>query len=90
MATEPEPQTSALASMPQMQPVESTSIAQIGYDGTSSRLYLRFREDGDIYVYYLVPRQVFQALLESTSKGRFVNTEVKPHYPYDKLPRDDT
>lgn len=37
---------------------------------------------GDVYDYLGVPEEVYRALKAATSKGRFVNFEVKPRYRY--------
>lgn len=66
--------------MPRMQPVESSSVDAVGFDPARNELTIRF-VDGGTYVYGMVPRSVFDALLDADSPGGFVNQQVKPRYP---------
>ena len=59
--------------------MESTSIATVGYDRVRSELYVEF-VDGGTYVYSLVPMRIYLELLTSESKGRYVNTQIKPNH----------
>ena len=69
---------------PRMQPVDSSAIARIGYDAEAEEAYVEFH-DADVYVYGGVPPDVFAALAEAESKGTFLNTVVKPCYPFRKV-----
>ena len=60
--------------------VRSTSIAAVGYDDRANELHVTYL-GGDTYVYALVPKSVFRALLEAKSVGTFVNLRIKPTYP---------
>ena len=73
------------ADLPRLLPVESTNIAAVGYDGATSRLYVKFVASGYTYVYYGVPKAVFEGLLDADSKGRFLNAEIKGAYDYRRL-----
>ncbi|GAA4350940.1 KTSC domain-containing protein [Angustibacter luteus] len=64
---------------PDMISVLSSSIAAVGFDAERRELHVRF-VGGATYAYLDVPAEVFQALLQSTSKGAFVNRELKPGY----------
>jgi hypothetical protein len=64
-----------------MQPLQSTSIAEAGYDEGTHTLRLRYI-DGDLYDYRHVPKRVFDQLLAAPSKGQFVNWQIKPYYSY--------
>ena len=60
--------------------VSSSNVAAVGYDQTSSTLEVEFKS-GSVYHYSGVPAQHFHALSGgSVSVGRYLNTEVKPHY----------
>ena len=53
-------------------------------------LYLRYKDTKALYAYDDVPGPVVEELLESDSKGRYVNEEIKPVYiarRVQKLPR---
>lgn len=64
---------------PELTPVKSTSIAAIGHDRDRNELYVRF-VDGGTYAYSLVPVRIYLELLTTESKGRYVNTRIKPNH----------
>lgn len=61
--------------------VTSSNVKQVAHDG--SHLYVEFRSG--VYCYHHVPRDVFDALLESPSAGRFVRSEVIPSYDAERI-----
>ena len=65
--------------LPEMIPVESRSIAAVGYDHDRSELLVRY-VSGGTYAYSLVPVRMYRELLASGSKGRYVNTTIKPDH----------
>lgn len=69
--------------MPEMIYVDSSNIEAIGYDEDAQELHVQFLSGG-YYVYYEVPRQIFDDLLMAPSKGSFLNREVKNIYRYAK------
>jgi hypothetical protein len=68
--------------MAEMIPVDSDAIEEVGFD--AGELHIKFR-DGDMYVYFVVPEGVFDALLAADSMGAFLNREVRPYYDFRKL-----
>jgi hypothetical protein len=64
--------------------VESSNVSQIGYDGDEMVLYVRFN-NGYLYFYEGVPPDVWEQMLYSDSKGRFVHTNLKGRYPYGRV-----
>lgn len=64
---------------PEMTPVDSSSVASIGYDADTQELTVEFL-GGGTYVYSLVPDASYQELMSSNSIGAYVNREIKPHY----------
>lgn len=62
-------------------PIESTSLASVGYDPSQRVLEVEFH-GGRVYRYFGVPRRRYQELLEADSAGRFLNTRIKGFYPY--------
>jgi len=61
---------------------ESSNIASIEYEpGT---LYVNFRKGGS-YRYTDVSYDKFQELKSSSSKGKFLNAEIKPHHPAERV-----
>ena len=69
---------------PEMEPVVSTNVAEIGYDESAQEVYVEFISSG-LYVYSGVPLPIFQDLQAASSKGTFVNQVLKPAYPYRKV-----
>lgn len=49
--------------LPAIRGVESSSIAAVGYDPTTRRLYLRFGGSGNAYLYHDVPPATFDELM---------------------------
>ena len=68
----------------QRAPVESSSIASVGYGRTSKLLEIEFRS-GAIYRYRAVPESIFTAFSTARSKGNFFSTQVRGKYAFDKL-----
>jgi hypothetical protein len=74
-----------LEAMLRLHPVESSSVAMIGYDDESSTLFMRFRDSGGSYLYEGVDQATLDALLEADSIGSFINRVIKPRYKMRKL-----
>ncbi len=68
----------------QREPVESTTVASIGYDETSQTLEVEFN-DSRIYEYYNVGQNIYEAFMETDSKGRFLNSQIKGSFPYERV-----
>jgi KTSC domain len=68
-----------------MIPVESESIALVGYDEEAQELYVRFHNRGRTYAYEDVSPAQLQALLAAPSKGRYLNWEIKPYHSYRRV-----
>ena len=69
--------------MPEMIFVDSSNIEAIGYDDNSQELHVQFLS-GSCYVYYNVPREIFNNLMDAPSKGSYFNREIKGVYQYAK------
>lgn len=68
--------------MPYFEPADSSAVSHARYDRRHRRLYLTFRESGEIYVYLDVPAAEYEALLAAPSKGRFVNERIRDRYRF--------
>jgi hypothetical protein len=72
-----------------MPSVTSSNIAAIEYveadekAGTQSELIVQFK-NGSIYAYKSVPKTIYDAMLEAPSPGKYLNSEVKGRYTYEK------
>lgn len=62
--------------------VESSNIDSVAHaDGT---LFVKFK-NGSEYKYTGVPVARYEALLAAESKGKYLNSEVKPNYPFERI-----
>lgn len=64
--------------------VESTNLEWVAYDEEEQELYIQFKSGG-LYIYYKVPKQIFEDLLKAGSKGRYHAVKIKYEYDYKKL-----
>ena len=62
----------------------SSVIASMNYDRSKKKLRVVF-VSGLVYDYEKVPEEVYQAMRSSGSKGKFLNTAIKGHYPFKKV-----
>ncbi len=65
--------------MPDMTYVDSSNIEAVGYDCEGQELHVQFLSGG-YYVYYDVPQEVFDSLMNAPSKGSYLNREIKGIY----------
>ena len=65
------------------QRVDGSTIAAVGYDKDTAVLEIEFTS-GDLYEYFLVPRSVFDGLLQATSKGRFFGDHIRDRYRFQR------
>ena len=63
---------------------ESSNIARIGYETSSSTLEVEFK-NGGIYHYFDVPEQIWEAFKAASSLGQFLHQNLKGQYRYSKL-----
>lgn len=61
----------------ELQKVESSNIAEVGYDAISGRLRVRFISSGGLYEYDNVPQNVAEDFLQAKSKGRFFYKNIR-------------
>lgn len=71
--------------MPEMNYIDSSNIEAVGYDAGKMELHVRFSKSGETYVYYAVEEWRFQELMQADSKGKYLNSNIKPYYQYAKL-----
>ena len=65
------------------QSVQSSNIQSVGYDETTSTLFVKYTSG--TYKYENVDKKVYEGLLTSDSKGRFMNENIKGQYTYSKV-----
>lgn len=66
--------------------LESSSLASVLYDPVLHRLEVEFH-NGEQYLYFQVPSQRYQDLLDSESKGAFFNLHIRNCFAFKHLTR---
>lgn len=66
-----------------MIPVSSSNLVAIGYDSNTATLRIVFHSG--VYDYYNVPQNVFEGLLNASSKGKYHHAFIKNSYSYSKV-----
>lgn len=61
-----------------LQPVHSSAIRAVGYDGYT--LAVLFRQSGMLYLHPGVPESVYLGLLHAPSKGAYYNRHIRGRY----------
>ncbi len=61
----------------------SSVVAAIRYDASSSTLRVVY-VSGAVYDYKNVPEKVYNEMKKASSKGEFLNKEIKPNYEFEK------
>jgi hypothetical protein len=69
--------------IPDMQSVNSSNIAAVGYDAENITVYVQFM-NGSIYAYKGVPEHEFENLRAAPSVGSYLNRNYKNVYPYER------
>jgi hypothetical protein len=67
----------------QMIPVSSSTIVAVGYDSAAQQLLVEFRNG--TYVYYAVPKYVYDGLMSAYSHGEYHAAYIKNTYRYDRI-----
>lgn len=65
-------------------PVKSSQISYIGYNEDKKELFVTFNTNST-YRYDDVPKEIFDKLMLSNSKGKFLNDHVKNVYVSNKI-----
>lgn len=60
--------------------VQSTAIRRVGYDSSSSTLYIDFTSSTPIYEYHGVPITVFREFINAPSVGRYYHSRIEHRY----------
>ncbi len=64
--------------------LDSSSLASAGYDPAAQVLEVEFH-NGGVYQYLEVDDAEYEEFRSAPSKGRYLNTEIKPDHPARKL-----
>lgn len=68
----------------EMQSVESSTIDSVGYSEKTNTLRVQFK-NGSVYDYAGVAKAQFDTLLNSNSKGQYLNMAIKPQFAYTRV-----
>ena len=60
--------------------VRSSAIRKIGYDASTSRMYIDFEDSDPHYTFCRVPEQVFREFINARSVGRHFHQHIKDRY----------
>lgn len=66
-------------------PVESSQISKIGYSDEHKILAIQFIRNDALYYYKNVEKEVFERMLEAESTGKFLGSEIKGKYEYERI-----
>ncbi|EHK2402067.1 KTSC domain-containing protein [Clostridium perfringens] len=66
-----------------MIPVSSSNLVSVGYDSSTATLRIAFHSG--VYDYYNVPQNIFEGLLNASSKGKYHHAFIKNSYRYSKV-----
>lgn len=64
--------------------VASSNIESVGYDEPSQTLEVGFI-GGAVYQYYNITLNLYEEMIKSPSKGRFLSYNIKNVYPYSRV-----
>lgn len=65
----------------EMIPIESSNIEGTGYNNKTKQLWVAFKGN-KVYRYDLVPRRLFEELLQAESKGKYLNEHIKGNFKF--------
>lgn len=64
--------------------MQSSVVAAMKYDAKKSRLRVIYTS-GNIYDYKKVPEEVYNEMKSASSKGEYLNKQIKPNYEFEKI-----
>jgi hypothetical protein len=70
--------------MMEMIPVTSSNLKAVGYDAFTQELQVEF-QNGGAYIYSAVPVEIFNALMEAKSVGRYFLNEIRGKFEARKV-----
>lgn len=71
----------ATVSRMKREPVLSSNVASVGYSKKLHALEIEFTR-GATYRFLEVPREVYRELMETSSKGHFINENIRGHFRF--------
>ncbi len=68
----------------QFKSVRSSALDTIEYYDGQQALYVEF-DNGSEYIFYAVPRSIYDDMQESPSKGKFFHNKIRGRFKYERL-----
>ena len=68
----------------ELTPVKSSTVAKVGYNAETSELHVEF-SSGAQYRYVAVEKGVYESMLSAESVGKFLNSNIKEKYEFQKI-----
>lgn len=68
----------------ELTPVKSSTVAKVGYNAETSELHVEF-SSGAQYQYAAVEKGVYESMLSAESVGKFLNSNIKEKYEFQKI-----
>ena len=62
----------------------SSNIQKFTYEENFNELWVYFN-NRTVYKYLDVPKEVYENFLKADSLGKFLNSDIKPNYKYEKI-----
>jgi lysyl-tRNA synthetase class 2 len=62
----------------------SSNIQKFTYEENFNELWVYFN-NRTVYKYLDVPKDVYERFLKAESLGKFLNSDIKPNYKYEKI-----
>lgn len=69
--------------------VQSSAIRRVAYERNGSMLYVEFWLNQSVYVYEGVPEDLYLALLDTNSVGRYFQTKIRNCFKYSEFDNND-
>jgi len=66
------------------QPIHSSVIVSAGYDPGTNTMDVEF-VSGRVYRYFMIPAEMFEALVKADSAGRYFNETIRERFPSQEL-----
>ena len=65
--------------------MQSSTIAAITYDSDTEILVVEFIKNNSVYQYLNISQHTFDEFKNSSSPGRFLDSQIKGQHPYEKI-----
>ncbi|MNC25015.1 hypothetical protein D3C75_730900 [compost metagenome] len=66
---------------PELEPVQSSNIAAVGYDKEKQTLFVQFKGRDTVYQHPGVPRLTYEIMMAAESIGSYYARNIKKTYP---------